>query len=194
MKYVWLIWSSAFLIPWVLLYFFKPGYRRKMLRVSMATSLLGLSEPIFVPQYWNPPSMFGLAQSTGFDIESLIFCFAIGGIGAVMYNALANRNIEPVPHGERHSGRHRWHRLAIAVPFLAFPVLYFLPWNPIYSGRRRTVPVALRSFHVVADYFRAGLYRTGVESARPFRRAAHRYSIGGTRFRICFWAVLGWHL
>jgi hypothetical protein len=134
MKYVWLTWSSAFLIPWALLYFFKTGYRQKMLRVSMATSLLGLSEPIFVPQYWNPPSLFDLARRTGFDIESLIFCFAIGGIGAVMYNAFANRNIEPIPHGERHSGRHRWHRLAIAAPFLAFPVLYFLPWNPIYSG------------------------------------------------------------
>ena len=134
MQYVWLIWSGAFLIPWALLYFFKPGYRRKMLHVSLATSLLGLSEPIFVPEYWNPPSLFDLAQRTGFDIESLIFCFAIGGIGAVMYNALANRNIEPVPLAERHSGRHRWHRLAIAAPFLAFPLLYFLPWNPIYPG------------------------------------------------------------
>jgi hypothetical protein len=93
MKYVWLVWSGTFLIPWAVLYFVKPGFRRKMLRVSMATSLLGLSEPIFVPEYWNPPSLFDLAQRTGFDIESLVFCFAIGGIGAVMYNALANKDI-----------------------------------------------------------------------------------------------------
>ena len=134
MQFVWLIWSSAFLIPWTLLYFFKTDFRKKMLRVSLATSLLGLSEPLFVPQYWNPPSLFDLAQRTGFDIESLIFCFAIGGIGAVMYNALTNSNIEVVPHAERHTGRHRWHRLAIGAPFLVFPVLYFLPWNPIYPG------------------------------------------------------------
>ena len=134
MQFVWLIWSSAFLIPWALLYFFKTDFRKKMLRVSLATSLLGLSEPLFVPQYWNPPSLFDLAQRTGFDIESLIFCFAIGGIGAVMYNALTNSNIEVVPHAERHTGRHRWHRLAIGAPFLVFPVLYFLPWNPIYPG------------------------------------------------------------
>jgi hypothetical protein len=134
MKYVWLIWSGAFLIPWSLLYFVKAGFRRKMLRVSLATSLLGLSEPIFVPEYWNPPSLFDLAQRTGFDIESLIFCFAIGGIGAVMYNALTNSNIEAVPHAERHNSRHRWHLLAITVPFLAYPALYFLPWNPIYPG------------------------------------------------------------
>jgi len=133
-RYVWLIWSVAFLIPWTVLYFVKPGFRREMLRVSLATSLLGLSEPIFVPEYWNPPSLFDLALRTGFDIESLIFCFAIGGIGAVMYNALAGKEIVEMPHEARHSGRHRWHRLAIAAPYLVFPVLYFLPWNPIYPG------------------------------------------------------------
>ena len=134
MQYVWLIWTGAFLVPWALLYFVNPGFRQKMLRVSLWTSLLGLSEPIFVPEYWNPPTLFDLAQRTGFDIESLIFCFAIGGIGAVAYNALAGGGMAEVPHAERHSGRHRWHRLAIAVPFLAFPALYFLPWNPIYPG------------------------------------------------------------
>ncbi len=134
MTYVWLIWSGAFLIPWGLLYFAKPGFRQKMLSVSLWTSLLGLSEPIFVPEYWDPPSLFDLAHRTGFDIESLIFCFAIGGIGAVMYNAFADSGMGEVPHEERHNGRHRWHRLAISVPFLTFPLLYFLPWNPIYPG------------------------------------------------------------
>jgi hypothetical protein len=134
MKYVWLIWSGAFLVPWVVLYFIKPGFRQKMLHVSLWTSLLGISEPIFVPAYWNPPTLFDLAQRTGFDIESLIFCFAIGGIGAVTYNALTGGRMAEVPHAERHEGRHRWHRLAIAAPFMAFPPLYFLPWNPIYPG------------------------------------------------------------
>jgi hypothetical protein len=31
-----------------------------------------------IPEYWNPPSLFDLAQRTGFDIESLIFGFAFG--------------------------------------------------------------------------------------------------------------------
>lgn len=134
MQYVWLIWSSAFLIPWALLYFAKAGFRQKMLHVSLATSLLGFSEPIFVSEYWNPPSLFDLAQRTGFDVESFIFCFAIGGIGAVMYNALAGAGMDEAPHAERHDGRHRWHRLAITAPFLVFSMLYFLPWNPIYPG------------------------------------------------------------
>lgn len=132
--YVWFVWSSAFLVPWLALYLARPAFRRPMLKVSAATSLLGLSEPLFVPEYWNPPSLFELARRTGFDLESLIFCFAIGGIAAVLYDALAGHRLQPVPHAERHSRRHRLHRLALAAPLLAFAPLYALPWNPIYAG------------------------------------------------------------
>lgn len=132
--YVWLLWSSAFLAVWVALYLALPAARREMVRVSAATSLLGLTEPLFVPEYWNPPSLFELASRTGFDLESLIFCFAIGGIGSLLYNALARHEARAVPDVERHSVRHRLHGVALATPFLAFPPLYVLPWNPIYPG------------------------------------------------------------
>lgn len=101
---------------------------------SLFTAPFGLTEPLFVPEYWNPPSLFDLAQRTGFDIESLIFCFAIGGIGAVLYNVFTGKTTAMVSHDERCSPRHRYHRFALVSPFLAFPLLYFLPWNPIYPG------------------------------------------------------------
>ena len=132
--YVWLLWSSAFLVPWAALYLLQPAFRREMLQVSLATSLLGITEPIYVPEYWNPPSLFELARNTGFDLESFVFSFAIGGVGAFMYNALARRSLHPVPHEERHSSRHRYHRVALLVPYVAFVPLYFLPWNPIYPS------------------------------------------------------------
>jgi hypothetical protein len=105
-----------------------------MLRMSAITSLLGLTEPIFVPRYWNPPSLFDLARRTGFDIESLIFSFAIGGIGAVLYDALTKQGSAVVDPAERHHRRHRLHRVALLVPFLLFIPLYLLPWNPIYPS------------------------------------------------------------
>ena len=132
--YVWLLWSSAFLIPWLALYAAAKDHRPDMLKVSALTSLLGLTEPIFVPEYWNPPSLFELAQRTGFDIESLVFSFAIGGIGAAAYNVLGRRDLRPVGDPERHAARHRFHRLALAAPFVVFPPLYLLPWNPIYPA------------------------------------------------------------
>jgi hypothetical protein len=133
-QYVWLFWASAFLAPWLVLYIVQPAMRHQMLQVSAATSLLGLTEPLFVPAYWNPPSVFDLAQRTGFDLESLVFCFAIGGIGACLYNAFARRALQPLPRIEQKSSHHRFHRWALAAPFGVFPMLSVLPWNPIYPG------------------------------------------------------------
>ena len=132
--YVWLVWSSAFLLPWVLLYSLFPRHRVTMWWASIFMAPFGLTEPIFVPEYWNPPSLFELAQRTGFDIESIIFSFAIGGIAAVLYNIILHKHPELIDFAERHRRRHRWHRWALAVPFISFPLFYFLPWNPIYAG------------------------------------------------------------
>lgn len=133
-QYVWLVWSSAFLVPWGILFTWFPRHRRSMLWASLFTTPFGLTEPLFVPEYWRPPSLFDLAETTGFDIESLIFCFGIGGVGAVLVNVLTGRRADPLPAGERHRPRHRLHLLALALPFLVFPFLWFLPWNPIYPG------------------------------------------------------------
>lgn len=133
-QYVWLVWSSSFLFPWIALFAAFPQYRRMMIWASAFTTPFGLTEPLFVPEYWNPPSLFDLAQRTGFDIESLIFCFGIGGVGAVLYNVFTGHRVAIVPASERHDARHRYHVLALATPFALFPPLYFLPWNPIYPG------------------------------------------------------------
>jgi len=94
----------------------------------------GLTEPLFVPEYWLPSSLFDLALTTGFDIESLIFCFGIGGIAVVLYNVLSGSRFEPVTEEYRRLPLHRYHSLAIAAPFISYPVLYFFPWNPIYPA------------------------------------------------------------
>jgi hypothetical protein len=133
-QYVWLTWASAFLVPWAALYLAFPRHRRTMLWASLFTTPFGLTEPLFVPRYWNPPSLFSLAQRTGFDLESLIFTFGIGGVAAVLYPILTGRGIQPMAAHERHQPLHRYHYLAFASPFVAFPALYFLPWNPIYPG------------------------------------------------------------
>ena len=133
--YVWLIWSCAFLAPWIFLYLFcNPQLKVHMWWASLYMALFAFTEPLFVPEYWNPPSLFDLAQKTGFDIESYIFSFAIGGIGAVLYTSLMHKRLEPIEIDGRHTGRHRWHWLALTTPFISFPILYFMPWNAIYAG------------------------------------------------------------
>ena len=41
---VWLAWSSEFLLPWLALYGTKPRFRSVMWRVSLVTSVFGLTE------------------------------------------------------------------------------------------------------------------------------------------------------
>lgn len=133
-QYVWLIWSSAFLVPWMIIYILFPVYRHTMLWSSLFTMPFGLTEPLFVPEYWSPPSLFDLALTTGFDIESLIFCFGIGGIGAVLYNVLLGKVPRLIDEQQRYAPLHRHHYKALSAPFIAFPILYYFQWNPIYPA------------------------------------------------------------
>jgi len=132
--YVWLIWSSAFLLPWALIFIGWPRFRETMWRASCWTALLGITEPLYVPAYWNPPSLFDLAQRTGFDVESFIFSFGMGGVGVVLYNLVTRKDLVPVDRRERHRSTHRFHPVALYAPYVLFVPLYFLPWNPIYPS------------------------------------------------------------
>lgn len=132
--YVWFAWSIVFLVLWGIIFAAFPDERRKMWQTSFFTMPFGLTEPLFVPRYWRPPSLFNLAQRTGFDIESLMFCFAIGGASAVLYDLLTGRRSRPMASIERHLPIHRHHLLALISPVIAFGVLVFLPWNPIYPA------------------------------------------------------------
>lgn len=133
-RYVWLIWASAFLLPWAALFLAWPTLRRPMLWASVLTAPFGLTEFLFVPAYWNPPSLFDLANRTGFDIESLILCYALGGLGIAGYQVLAPASEHILSPQVRNSRIHRWHRAALVSPFFVFGALLILPWNPIYPG------------------------------------------------------------
>jgi len=137
MRYAWLTWSLLLLLVWSVVYFsLRSGKsRREMLVVSLWTSLLGFTEPLFVPAYWNPPSLFNLAQKTGFDIESFLFSFGVGGLTVVLYEWIFPVRHEVVSIVERHHPRHRFHVFVLLSAPLIFVVLLGLTeLNPIYSA------------------------------------------------------------
>jgi hypothetical protein len=136
MQYAWFIWSLISLALWAIVYLLLKDAesRMEMFIVSLWTSVLGLTEPVFVPEYWNPPSLFDLAQKTGFDIESLIFSFSVGGLAVVLYEWIFRVEHEDVSELERHHPRHRLHLLALLSAPLIFLLLFiFTNLNPIYS-------------------------------------------------------------
>ncbi len=136
MQYIWLIGSLALLIIWIVVYLVlrDKTSRKEMLTVSLWTSLLGLTEPIFVPEYWNPPSLFNLAQKTGFDIESLIFAFGVGGLAVVIYEAIFKIKHQKISLAEKHHPKHRLHLLVLfSAPIIFVLLSIFTNLNPIYS-------------------------------------------------------------
>lgn len=137
MQYIWLIWSLILLAVWLVIYFVLDtrDKKREMLVVSFWTSLLGLTEPLFVPEYWSPPSLFDLALRTGFDFESLIFSFAIGGIVVVLYERIFRTTHVLISAHTQHLPRHRYHIWALlAAPIIFAALILTTSLNPIYSA------------------------------------------------------------
>jgi len=154
MQYAWIIWSLILLFVWFLIYFsLKSGEsKKKMLVVSFYTSLLGLTEPIFIPEYWSPPSLFDLAIKTGFDIESLIFAFALGGIAVVVYEWIFKVEHGKVGAEEKHNARHRYHLLALfSAPLIFIFLFFFTDLNPIYSTFIATIVGGLATWYCRPD-------------------------------------------
>ena len=135
-QYSWFIWSLLLLVIWLVVYFSlrDKTSKKEMLSVSLWTSLLGLTEPIFVPEYWMPPSLFDLAKNTGFDIESLIFAFGVGGLSAVIYEFFFKVKHQDMTEGDKQHKRHKYHFLSlISAPIIFLFLLLFSDLNPIYS-------------------------------------------------------------
>ena len=133
--YAYFILSAALFVVWLVLYGLRHDLRHRLLRVSIGTALLGLTEPVFVPDYWNPFTILDLARRTGFDLESLLFSFSIGGIVFAAYAVLFR--VAPVGSmaAERHSRRHQHHVLAVLSAPLLFTILTATTGlNPIYSS------------------------------------------------------------
>lgn len=131
--YAYLILSAALFLVWLVLYGARRDLRSMMVRVSLVTALLGLTEPLFVPKYWSPYSLLDLARRTGFDLESLLFSFAIGGIVFATYEVFFR--VTPAERVEINQHQHRHHALAVASPYIVFLILALVTtFNPIYSS------------------------------------------------------------
>jgi hypothetical protein len=165
-QYAWLLWSLLLMGIWAVIYalFRNRDGRREMLVVSFWTSLLGFTEPLFVPAYWNPPSLFDLAHRTGFDIESIIFSFAMGGIAVALYDWIFAPRHFAMPNVEQHRSEHRYHRWALAsAPIVFLVLLLAISLNPIYSSF-----IALIAGGLATWYCRPDLKKKMIASAFLF--------------------------
>ena len=103
-----------------------------MLFSSLLSMPLAVSEPLFVPGYWNPQAILGFKIfSLNFDLESFIFCFAIGGIAAVIYEVFLSQHLKKARERRIKTLRHFY--LLVAVLFVTFALL-IVAVKAIYAG------------------------------------------------------------
>jgi lycopene cyclase-like protein len=153
-RYAFLVLSLALVAVWLILCAARPDLRPSMLRVSLGTMLLGLTEPVFVPRYWNPPTLWNLARQTGFDMESLLFSFGVGGIVFAAYDALVGQAPSGSIADEQTRPRHRIHLLAVlSAPVVFVALLSFTGINPIYCAA-----IAMTTGFVATLYCRPDLW------------------------------------
>ncbi len=153
------------MVIWAVVYVRLSGdQRRKMFKVSLVTSVLGFTEPLFVPEYWSPPSLFDLAARTGFDIESVIFSFGVGGLVVVMYEYFFPVHEMAVTADEHLVSRHRWHYAALgAGPAMFVLLMLVTDLNPIYAA-----VLAMTAGALATGYCRSDLIRKMIVSAFLF--------------------------
>lgn len=97
-QYAYFILTIPFLLIWSLFYIFSKNTRKEQLIMSAIFTPIGpLLEIIYFKDYWLPESILSFnLGAVPILVEDLLFAFAIGGIGAIIYEALFHRRLSEV--------------------------------------------------------------------------------------------------
>jgi len=128
-QYGYFIGCLIVLSIWLAVYIYRRDLRQEMLFSGIITIPFGMTEFLFVPEYWNPPSLFNLIQRYGFGVESVLFAFAAGGLAAVFYEFVVRQKTVKILFD------HRLHVLPYVFIILLYFILeLFFPSKTIYNG------------------------------------------------------------
>lgn len=155
-SYAYLIGDLIFLVVWLVLFLIRKDLRKEMLIMSSMSGILFPLNLIYLPDYWYPEHIatpFGLMVG----LEDFLFAFAIGGIGAVLYEAIL---------GKTHTFcecRKRNPRELMSIILISLAVLFLLTFafklNSMYSSY-----VSLFIVFSYIVFFRKDLFRQAILS------------------------------
>ena len=78
-------------IPYFGIYLKRPDLRREMNIVGLLLLPFAFVSTFYIPEYWNPPYLFGDPLPFKIGIEDFLFMYFIGGISAVIYEFLKHK-------------------------------------------------------------------------------------------------------
>ncbi len=87
-QYAYFIGCLIFFLVWLAFFILRKDLRKEMIFGSLLALPFSFSEILWVPEYWNPPSLFNLISKYGVGIESFLFCAICGGVAAVAYEVV----------------------------------------------------------------------------------------------------------
>jgi hypothetical protein len=90
---------------------------------------MALTNILFVPQYWTPPSLFDLDQRIRVGIEDVLWAAAVGGIASVIGEILLKEKLSAIRKGPRE--RHYTPFVVVIVVFIALQ--FWRPDKTIYN-------------------------------------------------------------
>jgi len=91
MQYGYLIGCLIIALAWSAFYATRKDLRKEMIFGSLLAVPFALTEIMFIPEYWNPPSLFGADAKYGIGLEDFLFCFFVGGIAAVIFELIERK-------------------------------------------------------------------------------------------------------
>ncbi len=92
MVYVYLIGTGVYAIIWLIFFTVRKDLRTKMLLTSLFSAPLGISEFLFIPEYWVPQFQT-IPLFKELFLESILFCFFLGGVISVIYQVLSKEKL-----------------------------------------------------------------------------------------------------
>jgi len=92
MAYIYLIGVGFYALIWVLFFSIRKDLRRKIIFMSLFAAPLGISELLFIPTYWIPQFQTIHLFKEVF-LESILFCFFLGGVVSTIYQVLFNEKL-----------------------------------------------------------------------------------------------------
>lgn len=156
-KYAYLIGAIITLVIWIIIFYKRKDLRKEMLTLSFITMFLAPTNILYFGDYWTPQFVFDIHN---FGIESIIVCFAYGGICGVIYEYLFRKT--PAP---KRGVNTQLSNIQVLISFLfgiiaIFALEVFTELNVIY-----TTTTGLLVMGLLLIYLRHDLFFPGVISA-----------------------------
>src|SRR5262249_26526821 len=157
--YSYFIGTLIFVAAWAVCFWLGKSYRPQMIWGTLVSMPFALTSLLFIPEYWQPPSLFDLDARIHVGIEDFVWAGAVGGIASIFGEWLLKERLVAV----RGSHRQR-HYAPFVVVFALFLVLEI--WH-----RHKTIYNMVIAFVVgaiVVAFLRRDLIRLMLTGALSF--------------------------